>query len=113
VVFPEQANRAVIDLDIRTRPLAYGVLQAALANADMSVTPPFTLTQGGGGIVACLPLTSEGKPQGQIDLLFPLDVLVDHVYTDQIAARENGEHQLLMYKETMRLKVEEELNLAI
>jgi diguanylate cyclase (GGDEF)-like protein len=86
-VFPEEGNRAVVDLDVRTRPTAYAALQESLANGDMSVTAPFTLTQGGRGIVAYLPLRRDGRPEGLIDVAFRLRVLVGHVYTDEIASR--------------------------
>ncbi len=86
-VFPEEGNRAVVDLDIRTRPTAYAALQELLANGDMSVTAPFMLTQGGRGIAAYLPLWRDGRPEGLIDVAFRLDVLVGHVYTDEIESR--------------------------
>ncbi|MFO1350549.1 MAG: EAL domain-containing protein [Gammaproteobacteria bacterium] len=86
-VYPPGDNWAIVNLNVRTRPFAYAVLQTALANGDMAITPPFTLTQGGHGIVAYLPVQRDGKPGGLIDVAFRVSTLIDHVYGPEIASR--------------------------
>lgn len=70
VITPEEGNRKALGLNVKTVPEAAQALAQADLTGQLQVTPPLQLAQGGRGVVAYIPITSEGRRTGYLNIVF-------------------------------------------
>jgi len=77
-VNPYQGNEAALGFNIRSVETSRQSLDAATASEKLTVSPPFSLVQGGKGFVAYVPFAAEGRAPGTIGLAFRTDPLINY-----------------------------------
>jgi PAS domain S-box-containing protein len=77
-VVPEAPNLPAKNQDLTINPIAGPILRRAKESGEMKVSPPLTLYQGGLGVVAYIPIESNGKNAGFLNAVFRLAPMIEH-----------------------------------
>lgn len=83
-VEPAAGNAAVEGLDIRKRPFAAPVIEAAARDGGHRMTPPFELLRGMRGMIVYERLQSGEVLKGFIGLVYRTDAIADRLFANNI-----------------------------
>lgn len=86
-VVPLKGNEEVQDLNVKTLAAPSFALAEAERTGHLQITTPITLTQGGIGFVAYIPVLKKAKITGFIDIVFRTEPLVKSALRDGILGR--------------------------
>nr|WP_159084203.1 CHASE domain-containing protein [Saccharobesus litoralis] len=105
---PYQTNQAAVGLELTTHPVAAPIIDKAVTQGTIQITPPLTLAQQRDkftGFVAYYPLFKQGTPQGQTnyqnlmgitEVVIEIDTLLSSIYKQ---AANNDFHVQVIYQE--------------
>ena len=77
-VVPEAPNLPAKNQDLTLNPIAGPILRRAKETGEMRVSPPLNLYQGGLGVVAYIPIESNGGDAGFLNAVFRLAPMIEH-----------------------------------
>lgn len=84
-VYPRSGNEVVIGYNVLTDPKTNKEVEEAIRRKEVFFSGPFTLRQGGMGIVGRYPIFEDGRLQGLSAIIIYLDTIFDQEFFNEIS----------------------------